>query len=174
MAASRFATAALTLFVALLMLLAVGLVVIYSGIVDVAATKPHYTLTQWVLGTTMEHSVERRARQVSVPPNLSADPNAGAEYHKMCELCHGGPGKEPSEIGKGLRPRPPDLAKVAADAEIAELFWVIKNGIRMTGMPAFGITHPDEKLWKVASFVKRLPKMSDQEYWSLTKDHEKH
>jgi mono/diheme cytochrome c family protein len=140
------------------------LVVMYSGIIDVGARKPHYALTKWVLETTMEHLVERRAEQISPPPEYRATPHTMQHFGHMCELCHGGPGKEPSEIGKGLRPDPPDLTKVADHLTPSEVFWIVKNGIRMTAMPAFAETHTDQELWELVSFVKSLPRLSAGEY----------
>ena len=144
--------------------LVASLAVIYSGLIDVAAVRPHYALTKWVLETTMERSVERRAEKISPPPEYRATPRTMQHYGEMCELCHGGPGKEPSEIGKGLRPDPPDLPKVADHLTPSEIFWIVKNGIRMTGMPAFGKSHSDEELWEVVAFVKSLPRLSKEEY----------
>lgn len=140
------------------------LIVIYSGFIDVAATKPHYAITQWVLGTTLENSVKLRARGIIPPEGVGADSEAAHHYDEMCGLCHGAPGKDPSEIGQGLRPKPPDLAKVADHMSKPMVFWVAKNGIRMTGMPAFGKTHGDGELWKMVSFVKSLPGKSPKQY----------
>jgi mono/diheme cytochrome c family protein len=84
-------------------------------------------------------------------------------YSEACVYSHGAPGKEPTDIGKGLNPEPPYLPDVAARWSIAERFWIAKNGIRMTGMPAFGPTHKDEEIWSVVAFVQRLPKVSEEE-----------
>ena len=143
------------------------LAVIHSGVIDVGARKPHYALTKWVLETTMEHSVERRAEKISPPPEYRATPHTMRHFGEMCEICHGGPGKEPSEIGKGMRPDPPDLARVADHLSPSEVFWIVKNGIRMTGMPAFADSHSDQELWEVVSFVKSLPRLTAQQYRSM-------
>lgn len=157
-------TAAVTALAIFVIAAVATLAVVYSGMIDVGARKPHYALTKWVLETTMEHSVERRAEQISPPPQYRATPHTMRHFGEMCEICHGGPGKEPSEIGKGLRPDPPDLAKVADHLSPSEVFWIVKNGIRMTGMPAFAETHGDQELWEVVSFVKSLPRLSPEEY----------
>lgn len=150
-----------------------GLGAIALGLPDVAATTPHWSITRWVLSTTMEHGVRRRATGTSVPADLDepARIRAGAaEYHEMCVACHGAPGSGASEIAKGLLPEPPKLAQAAKEWSAAELFWITKHGVRMTGMPAFGPTHPDRKIWDVVAFVHRLPAMSPAEYRSLTED----
>ena len=163
-------TAVVILAVGLLAGLAAGLVVIYSGVVDVSAVKPHYALTKWVLETAMAHSVERHARKIKPPAAYppSAIRDAFPHYAGMCVTCHGGPGKEPSEIGKGLRPKPPDLVKVVKEMRDAEIFWITKNGIRMTGMPAFGVTHTDGQLWNIVALVKTLPGMTPEQYRYMT------
>lgn len=164
MAKSSRRSAALTIAVMLGVGLAAAAAVIYSGIINVAATEPHYALTKWVLETALERSVERRASKITPPAEYHATRKTVRHFREMCEICHGGPGKDPSEIGKGLRPKPPELVKVADKMEESEVFWVAKNGIRMTGMPAFGETHGDAELWEVVALVKSLPRMSPEKY----------
>lgn len=123
-----------------------GFVFINSGVFDVAATKPESGLVKWVLETTKEKSVRSRAKNLTVP-NLDDESLIRTGFHhydQMCVSCHGAPGISPSEIGKGLNPEPPDLIDEAANMTPAELFWVTQNGIKMTGMPAFGPTHSEE------------------------------
>lgn len=86
----------------------------------------------------------------------------------MCTICHGAPGVERGEIGKGLKPKPPDLSKVAREMSSAEIYWVLQNGIRHTGMPSFGATHSTEDLRAVTAFVERLADMSPEEYRRVT------
>lgn len=164
-------TVALTVMVVLALAVAASAGVIYSGIIDVAATKPHYAVTNWILETTLERSVERRARKLTPPAAYHATGDTAHHFGEMCGLCHGAPGKDASEIGKGLRPKPPELAKVADQMSEAEIFWVAKNGIRMTGMPAFGETHSDRELWNMVSFVKSLSDMSPEEYRLAAESH---
>jgi mono/diheme cytochrome c family protein len=143
---------------------------VYSGLADVAATSPHWAVTRWVLATTMRKSVERQAAGIVVPMALDDDEHVGAgavEYEEMCASCHGAPGVEPGVVGKGLNPEPPDLADEANEWSAAEIFWITKHGVRMTGMPAFGPTHSDEEIWDVVALVKRLPPMSPAEYRAL-------
>lgn len=161
----------MTVLVVMVVGAATGLAVIYSGLVDIAATTPHYAVTKWVLETTMDHSVERRADRISPPPAYHPGARTMQQYRQICELCHGGPGKQPSEVGKGLRPEPPSLVKAAPELRDTEIFWVVKHGIRMTGMPAFGPTHPDAELWEVVALVKSLPAISPREYDSAGRKH---
>lgn len=150
-------------FVLCLLVLAIGgLAYIYSGAYDIAADSTGSALVEWVAKTTRENAVEARAEEVQAPAEFNeAQVPAGARmFGETCVMCHGGPGVEASEVGKGLKPDPPDLSEEAAEKEPAEIFWVVKHGIRMTGMPAFGITHDDDSIWNVVAFVKRLPGMS--------------
>lgn len=118
----------------------VFLLFIYSGVYNVAATEPHIGFTYWVFNTTMKNSVQSRADEIKVPPLL--DPSLMKKgfmhYRETCITCHGAPGVKPSEIGKGLMPEAPDLAKSAEKWTPAELYWIIKHGIKMTGMPEWG------------------------------------
>jgi mono/diheme cytochrome c family protein len=148
-----------------------GLALLYSGILEVAATVPHSPLTRWALETAMESGVRRRARGVEPAPFLAEEARvrAGAvAYDAMCAPCHGAPGRQPEAVGKGLLPEPPDLAEVAAAWSPGEIFWITKHGVRMTGMPAFGPTHTDAELWEVVALVERLAELSPADYRVLT------
>lgn len=153
--------------VAVLLLLGIGAVAfIYSGIYDVGASSPHGSISSWILETTMHASVERRADQVEVPA-LDGRSLALAgvnDFEAMCVQCHGAPGREPDALGKGLNPPAPDLSESAAEMTAAELFWITKHGVRMTGMPAWGETHDDQALWPVVAFVTTLPELDAAGY----------
>lgn len=156
--------AAIIVFAVLLAAAAVG--VIYSGIYDVAATSSHGGLVDWALATTMDRSVERRASAIEVP-DLSAEEMhlAGAtDFNEMCTGCHTPPGAEPTPLSQGLDPPPPDLGESVRELSPAELFWIVKNGVRMTGMPAWGVTHDDEELWGIVAFVQELPGLDGARY----------
>jgi mono/diheme cytochrome c family protein len=144
----------------------VALVVVSTGAYNVAATTPHTRITNWLMHTTMERSVAARARDVPAAPPLDSGilKQGFAEYDEMCAACHGAPGVERSVLGKGLNPEPPDLAKQASDWNDRELFWITKHGIKMTGMPAFGVTHSDRELWGMVSVLRRLKDMSAEDY----------
>ncbi|GFO62627.1 cytochrome c [Geomonas paludis] len=155
-----------TAVVLIVLVLVAASIMIFSGAVNVAATKPHAKLTEWVLETAREHSVERRAGGI-VEQNVAPTGATARHFEETCRLCHGAPGQEPSAIGKGELPEPPDLKKVARRMKQRELFWVVKHGIKMTGMPAFGKTHTDKELWEMVSFVGKLPGMSQEQYRQL-------
>lgn len=153
--------------VLVLALLAVGgaLFVAFSGMPNVAADQKAPAIVDWFLGTTSDHAVERRAAAIPVPDLGSADMvREGYEhYREMCVGCHGAPGVKRSGVAQGLNPEAPDLA-VPDAPDPAEEFWVVKHGIRMTGMPAFGPTHSDDKVWDIVAFLQRLKGMSAADY----------
>ena len=147
----------------------VGLAVVYTGSYNIAATEEHASLTRWAFDTTKHTSVNRRADGVVAPDRFTEETitDGATMYKDSCEHCHAGPGVERAGWASGMRPRPPHLAEAAAEWELAEVFWLSKHGIKMTGMPAFGPTHDDQTLWGVAAFVKELPAMTPEKYASL-------
>jgi mono/diheme cytochrome c family protein len=114
----------------------------------------------------MQRSVVRHARSIKAPTQLT-DQQAtdGLRICKeTCVYCHGAPGKDPGDIGKGLNPEPPYLADTVSRWSSAELFWIIKHGIKMTGMASYGAVHNDGEIWNLVAFVQRLPKMTPEQY----------
>jgi hypothetical protein len=92
----------------------------------------------------------------------------GAEhYAEMCTGCHLAPGMKDTEIRAGLYPRPPNLVEHGAHRKPAEMFWIIKHGLKMTGMPAWGVTHDDQGIWGIVAFLQKLPDLSPQQYEEL-------
>ena len=139
----------------------------YSGAYNVAADDPHWPITESLLRLVRERSIEARANPVRVP-DLGDEKRilAGAgEYAEMCEGCHLGPGIAETELRHGLNPKPPQLAHSREDPR--EAFWVIKHGIKATGMPAWGRTHDDDLLWDLVAFVEKLPKLDADGYRHL-------
>jgi mono/diheme cytochrome c family protein len=174
MSSRRFNTVVATLLVEIVLVAGVAVVVIWSGTYNVAATKPDIKLMDNVLSTTMDRSVQKHASGIELSATYnSPDLGEGFEhYHEMCVTCHGAPGVEKSESGQGLNPPAPDLSKSVTDLSPQEVFWILKHGIKMTGMPAFGPTHDDEKLWDLTAFVKRLPEMTPEQYHQMVENAE--
>lgn len=162
----------MTIIVIVVVLAASALGVIYGGLYEVAASKPDSPMVRWALTTTRENAVKRKAKTIEVPEavrqaNQELLRTGFVHYNEMCVKCHAAPGVEPGEIRAGLNPVPPRLARRARERSLAELFWVSKHGIKMTGMPAWGETHSDEELWAIVAFVKHLPKLSVEEYAAM-------
>lgn len=159
--------AGLTGLAVLLLLGAVGLL----GGYNIAADAPHTRPVLWLLQTVRDRSIAARARDVVVPADLGSATRivAGAGlYNEMCSGCHLGPGLEPSEISQGLYPRAPELSRGSLLSPVEE-FWVIKHGIKMTGMAAWGPTHNDKLIWDMVAFVQKLPGMSAAQYQQAVK-----
>lgn len=156
----------LSVILTLVVLFAMFLIFIYSGWYNVSAMNKESGMMKWVLNTTMDNSVESRSENISVPDlSDSLMIKEGFEhYNEMCASCHGAPGQNQTELSKGLNPPAPYLVKSASNIDPRELYWVTKNGIKMTGMPAWGKTHSDEKIWEIVAFMKKLPGMTAEEY----------
>lgn len=137
----------------------------YWGVYDVSTGNHDTGFVNWWFAQGTRRSVEHHAG-AAVPPKPLDDPALLAEgarhYKAMCAQCHGAPGREPGEIAQGLWPKAPDLGKTADDWTPAQLFWIVKNGIKFTAMPAWGPSHSDDKLWALVAYVKSLPR-SDQD-----------
>jgi mono/diheme cytochrome c family protein len=162
-------TRLVTLSVTVLVSMAGGIFFIYSGIYDVSASTPHLALTKWAVSSTMQASVEQRAKKIEVPDWQKEELILEGinDFEAMCVTCHGAPGKKPGPLGKGLNPQAPDLQRSAEHLTAAELFWVTKHGIKMTGMPAWGATHDDDSLWPVVALMTALPDLNAETYADL-------
>ena len=146
----------------------------FGGFYSVSATEPDNGAVAWMVTHVRQASIARHATET--PPGLLDDlatirAGAHAFAERGCVGCHGGPGVSWAKFSEGLNPSPPDLKDVVGDLEPRELFWVIKNGIRMTGMPSFGAAGvPDQEIWSIAAFLKKLPTVSDADFkaWSTS------
>jgi mono/diheme cytochrome c family protein len=144
----------------------------FGGYYSVAGTAGDPSLVAWALTHVRTASVERHAKDN--PPLSLNDPaivqaGALAFSERGCVNCHGGPGVKWAKFSEGLHPDPPDLKELANERAPQQLFWVIKNGINMTGMPSFGaIEMPDDEIWTIVAFVKKLPTVKDDEFKTWT------
>jgi len=150
-----------------------GIAFIYSGLFDVSARWQDPMLVKWVLVTTRERSLDARKDKVKVPDNLDDQTVIMAgfkHYRRMCVICHRVPGLAPSELSRGLNPPPPNFAHLKEDdVDPPEYFLIIRNGIRMTAMPAWGVTHSDEDIWSIIGFLSQLPNMTPAQYEAMDK-----
>jgi mono/diheme cytochrome c family protein len=149
-----------------------GLVYFLGGFYNVSAIEPDNKAVTWALTRVRQASISRRAPEKS-PINLD-DPaiiQAGARAFaaRGCVTCHGAPGADWAKFSEGLRPDAADLSEVAKALPAGEIFWAIKNGINMTGMPSFArIGVNDDEIWKIAAFVKKFPDVKPEDYKSWT------
>lgn len=163
----RIATVLVTMVVFILVLVLAGVAFMYSGVYNVAANASDTALVRWILLTTTEQSIARHAGEVA-PLELSSDSTVVRRgfraFEDMCVQCHGAPGVDRGWIGQGVEPTPPYLHTEASDMSDAELFWVIRHGVKYTAMPALQPTHTDEQIKELAAFVKQLPAIDEREY----------
>jgi hypothetical protein len=144
----------------------------FGGFYNVAGTTEDPAIVKWALIQVRSASIARHA--TATPPSDLGDPatvKTGAKefVEHGCANCHGGPGMEWAKFSEGLRPDPPDLKEVVNDRTPAQLFFVIKNGINMTGMPSFALAgSKDDDLWKIVAFLKKLPTVSEADFKSWT------
>jgi mono/diheme cytochrome c family protein len=161
-----------TLLLVFAALLAGGGVFAWSGAFNVAADDPHWAITLKVLEGVRDRSIAVRARGIEVPADLEAPRRiaTGARvYDDLCHDCHVEPGDDDDdeEVRAGMYPQPPNFPRQGVRRGPEETFWIVKHGLKMTGMPAWGLTHDDDTLWSVVAFLRKLPQMSEDEFDSL-------
>ena len=141
---------------------------VYFGAVHPGADQPHSTVVHKLIEMARDRGIAVRKRDVSIPPlGDAAQLKSGAgNYAAMCTGCHLAPGMDPTELSQGLYPPPPVLADLGAP-DPARAFWVIKHGIKASGMPAWGKSMPDEYIWNMVAFLQQMPKMSPGQYQAL-------
>lgn len=154
------------IFAALVLL---GGIVFYvgSGAYDVGADTPHWEVTRRAIEVVRDRSIEVRAKQIELPDLQDEQMvlKGAGQYAEMCANCHLAPEQTDSKIRPGLYPRPPNLSEQRVEPKRA--FWVLKHGLKMSGMPAWGLTHDDATLWSIIAFVTRLPGLSAEHYKDL-------
>ncbi|HUJ47788.1 MAG TPA: cytochrome c [Rhizomicrobium sp.] len=165
----RTIVSSIAIFIAVVVVLAAA--VIGFGLYDFAADSPHTAFVTKLIAIARERSIDVRAEDVKVPP--LSDPamiREGAEhYDAMCVSCHLAPGMPENEMRPGMNPKPPVLASMPAE-DPAEQFWIIKHGLKMTAMPAWGTTHSDEEIWNMVALLQKLPHLSPAQYRALVKE----
>ena len=141
---------------------------VWLGLYNMAADDPHLKPTYNVLQTVRERSIAVRAGKLEVPADLNTPERikqGAGNYNAMCMGCHLAPGMADTELSKGLYPAPPNLTQ--EEVRAAKAFWVIKHGIKASGMPAWGKSMEDDYIWNMAALLQELPKLSAQQYQAL-------
>ena len=143
-----------------------GLIFMYSGVFNVAASVVDSSIINWVLVSVREASIGLHAREVAAPAaGMVADRDAGfALYRSNCVMCHTPIGRTADPMAVGFNPQAPGFGPGADDMTDTQLFWVTKNGIRFTGMPAWGPSLSDAEIWDITAFVMSLPEMTAADY----------
>jgi cytochrome c553 len=149
-----------------------GLAVAWAGLVPVAASSGHWQITAWFLHWTLGNTVRTQALGVGLPPDIDLDDAAlirrgAGHYESGCAPCHGSPGSHRSVVARQMTPEPPYLPRDVAGWTDRELFWIIRNGIKFTGMPAWPAFGREDEVWSMVAFVRRLPTMDATRYRHL-------
>ena len=159
---------------ALAILAAIGAAIFFfGGFYNVAQTANNPAIVDWALASVRGASVVAHGTEPP-PGNLDNDETvkAGAHVYSTigCVNCHGGPPDSNwAKWSEGLKPVPADLKVMAKERTASQLFWVIKNGIRFTSMPSFGLAGAsDQNIWSIVAFIKKLPSASDADYKAWT------
>jgi mono/diheme cytochrome c family protein len=154
----------LGMVVVLLLLGGAGAFLVHTGRLPVAATTPPDVVDR-VAMTAKFTAVQRNGsrQQVKLPTDAASVARGRDHYIENCLPCHGAPGVKAAEFAEGMNPRPPDIDGPLQTYDDSQLFWVIKNGLRATGMPAFGVNHTDEEIAAIAAFVRRTPHLTPEE-----------
>ena len=158
---------------ALAIVVGIGAAIFFlGGFYSVAGTAEDPAIVRWALIQVRTASINRHAddqppSSINDAKNVEAGAKAFAAYG--CANCHGAPGVTWMKYSEGLQPDPPDLKKVVDQRTPSQLFWVVKNGINMTGMPSFALAGAkDEEIWAIAAFLKKLPSVSEADYKAWT------
>lgn len=132
---------------------------------DVAANTQHTQFVYSLLDVTKQQSVRRQARHIVVPPlQHTALQQRGADcFREHCAQCHGAPGIAPAPIGLSMQPVPGPLSDATRHWNAAEIYWITRNGIKMTGMPAWQNRLHEDDLWAVVAFIQQLPRLPPAE-----------
>ena len=156
-------------FAALVVIVAGAVAFVWSGVYNIAASSPHTQAVYSLLETTMRQSVRLRARSIE-PPALDTPglfERGAACYQHRCELCHGGPSVAQNDIALGMQPLPGPLVDANVRWKPRELYWITRNGITMSGMPAWKFQLADGDIWALVAFLQRMPQLSPLEYRQL-------
>jgi cytochrome c553 len=148
-----------------------GFLVAWSGVYSVAASEGHWAVTRSFLEFAMRSSVRTHSLGIASPHLDDTDLiRLGAgHFDSGCAPCHGAPGVPASPIARQMLPAPPLLSEAVRHWSPRELFWIVKNGLKYTGMPAWVAPHRDDEIWAVVAFLRRLPELDAAAYDAIVR-----
>lgn len=162
-----------------IVLLILGLLIVALLLLAAAAIM-HNGLSSRAQPTRLEAMLARNVRHLAIPSDARKQNNpmpdtpdnlrdARRHFADHCAVCHGNNGSGETMLGRGMYPKPPDLrAGETQNLSDGEIFWIIENGVRFTGMPAFGGTHgSDQDSWKLVRFIRHLPNLAPDEQMEM-------
>jgi mono/diheme cytochrome c family protein len=141
---------------------------VWFGVYNVAADDPHWKATYSLMETLRGRSISTRAAAIEVPALDDAGliRSGAGNYSSMCVVCHLSPGATDTELSLGLYPTPPAWSALGT-TDPREAFWVIKHGVKMSGMPAWGKSMDDKYIWGMVAFIRQFPTMNAAQYAEL-------
>lgn len=160
---------------AFLVMLAVGgFLVAASGIVPIKASAGHWAITRWFLNWSMARSVSTHSMGVNALPLDSLDHpslvlKGAGHYDTGCRPCHGSPILPHPRVAQQMTPRPPYLPPLIPEWEPDELFYIVKHGVKFTGMPAWPTQQRDDEVWAMVAFLRTLPDLDAEAYRQLAR-----
>lgn len=153
----------------LAMLAALGFLGLLSGVVPIAASSGHWDITRAVLELGKRRSVDTHTLTLDAPPLASPELvfRGAGHYESGCRPCHGAPGVDRPRVALAMLPPPPNLSERVGSWQPEELFYIVKHGIKLTGMPAWPSQQRDDEVWAMTAFLRELPEMDAREYQRL-------
>lgn len=149
-----------------------GMFFAWSGAMQISASSGHWRITDWFLHWTMRNSVRTYSvfQSPSDPLDNTGLVSAAGHFRQSCQICHGAPGVRPSPVMQAATPPAPDLAKTAVEWTDRELFWIVRHGVKFTGMPAWAVDDRPDEVRRMAAFVRRLPRMTPAQYRAMVEE----
>lgn len=151
---------------------AAGLIFAWSGLYSVAASRGHFFFVEWLLDFGMHKSVETHAFWIAAPADLddAGRRQLGAVHYDLwCASCHGSPADRGSAVTVRMLPPPPPLDDTARKWKPRELFWIVKNGIKYTGMPAWPAPDRADEVWSVVAFLRAMRTLDMHAYQTMVR-----
>lgn len=151
-----------------------GLVFMYTGLYNIAGDEPHTPPVRWALIEGRTRSVRFHSRNIQAP--ALRDPELISRgfglYRQNCQICHGAPGVARAQAGRGIQPTPPPMMTASFNWTDAQIYWILSNGLKLSGMPAFGVRLGERERWAIVAFIRRMQWMSPADYheWSAAAD----
>jgi mono/diheme cytochrome c family protein len=158
--------ALITILLLVLVLVFAGYLVARQGLS--ARAEPPW-IEDVVAGQIVSMSIPAKAKSAVNPLANQADAwrTGGRHFEEECAVCHGDDGRGKSEIGRNMYPKAPDMTGDTQEMSDGELFYIIQNGVRYTGMPAWEEDHTPAEGWQLVSFIRHLPKLTPEEIQEL-------
>jgi len=150
-------------------LAAAGFLFAWSGLFNIAASTGHWAVTEVALHWAMRRSVETHSAGIAAPDlsGLALQQRGAGHYQTGCAPCHGAPGAPQNAVAAAMTPAPPDLQQTVPEWEDRELFWIVRHGVKFTGMPAWPAQQRADEVWALAAFLRRLPDLDAGSYRAL-------